>query len=131
MAQRYKFSIESKSFPLDISGEPKSGTKNREGVSIKKRGNHLNIKQLPLCGAGGIRTHVQTGKPYAFYMLILAFGFRAATRPGPPIATLSSKTSSGWRGTPQTISDLPAPLDPQIRNNILGAMSRSANLVAE
>ena len=25
--------------------------KNREGVSIKKRGNHLNIKQLPLCGA--------------------------------------------------------------------------------
>ena len=23
MAQRYKFSIESKSFPLDISGEPK------------------------------------------------------------------------------------------------------------
>ena len=83
------------------------------------------------CGAGGIRTHVQTGKPYAFYMLIPAFGFRAATRPGPPIATLSSKISSGWRGTPQTISDLPAPLDPQIRNNILGAMSRSANLVAE
>ena len=98
MAQRYKFSIESKSFPLDISGEPKSGTKNREGVSIKKRGNHLNIKQLPLCGAGGIRTHVQTGKPYAFYMLIPAFGFRAATRPGPPIATLSSKTSSEHRG---------------------------------
>ena len=25
MAQRYKFSIESKSFPLDISGEPKKG----------------------------------------------------------------------------------------------------------
>ena len=24
MAQRYKFSIESKSFPLDISGEPNS-----------------------------------------------------------------------------------------------------------
>ena len=31
----------------------------------------------------------------------------------------------------QAISDCPAPLDPQIRNNILGAMSRSANLVAE
>ena len=26
-------------------------------------------------GAGGIRTLVQTGKPYAFYMLILAFIF--------------------------------------------------------
>lgn len=73
--------------------------KNREGVSIKKRGNYLNIKQLPLCGAGGIRTHVQTGKPYAFYMLILAFGFRDATRPRPPIAPLSSKTSPVRRGT--------------------------------
>ena len=28
MAQRYKFSIESKNFPLDISGEPKSGSYN-------------------------------------------------------------------------------------------------------
>ena len=28
-----------------------------------------------LSGAGGIRTLVQTGKPYAFYMLILAFIF--------------------------------------------------------
>ena len=73
--------------------------KNRESVSIKKRGNHLNIKQLPLCGAGGIRTHVQTGKPYAFYMLILAFGFRDATRPRPPIAPLSSKISPVRRGT--------------------------------
>ena len=27
MAQRYKFSIESKSFPLDISGEPKKFSK--------------------------------------------------------------------------------------------------------
>ena len=43
------------------------------------------------CGAGGSRTLVQTGKPYAFYTLIPAFGFRAAARPGPPTATLSSK----------------------------------------
>ena len=99
----------------------------------RKSCNSDELQDFRFCkgGAGGIRTHVQTGKPYAFYMLIPAFGFRAATRPGPPIATLSSKISSGWRGTPQTISDLPAPLDPQIRNNILGAMSRSANLVAE
>ena len=41
------------------------------------------------CGAGGSRTLVQTGKPYAFYTLIPAFGFRAAARPGPPTAALS------------------------------------------
>ena len=33
-------------------------------------------------GAGGSRTLVQTGKPYAFYTLIPAFGFRMPTRPG-------------------------------------------------
>ena len=51
-------------------------------------------------GAGGIRTLVQTGKPYAFYMLIPDFGFRVAARPGPPTATLSPKISSRRRGTP-------------------------------
>ena len=40
-------------------------------------------------GAGGSRTLVQTGKPYAFYTLIPAFGFRVPTRPGPPIDTLA------------------------------------------
>ncbi len=30
---------------------------------------------LHVCGAGGSRTLVQTGKPYAFYMLILVFIF--------------------------------------------------------
>ena len=43
------------------------------------------------CGAGGSRTLVQTGKPYAFYTLIPAFGFRATARPGPPTATLAPK----------------------------------------
>ena len=42
-------------------------------------------------GAGGSRTRVQTGKPYAFYTLIPVFGFRVAARPGPPIDTLSSE----------------------------------------
>ncbi len=32
-------------------------------------------------GAGGIRTLVQTGKPYAFYMLILAFVFELQQDP--------------------------------------------------
>lgn len=57
-----------------------------------KQCNNLIISFI--CGAGGIRTLVQTGKPYAFYTLIPAFGFRAAARPGPPTATLSPKTSS-------------------------------------
>jgi len=43
-------------------------------------------------GAGGSRTLVQTGKPYAFYTLIPDFGFRAPTRPGPPIDTLAPKS---------------------------------------
>ena len=40
-------------------------------------------------GPGGSRTLVQTGKPYAFYMLIPDFGFRVMARPGPPTSTLS------------------------------------------
>ena len=32
-----------------------------------------NTRQHNFSGAGGSRTLVQTGKPYAFYMLILAF----------------------------------------------------------
>src|SRR5574344_1485094 len=34
-------------------------------------------------GAGGIRTLVQTRKPYAFYTLISALGFRVKARPEP------------------------------------------------
>ena len=66
----------------------------------KNKKKPLNDQQLFVVkgGAGGIRTLVQTGKPYAFYMLILAFGFRVATRPRPPIATLSSKISPVQRG---------------------------------
>ena len=41
------------------------------------------------CGSGGSRTLVRTRKPYAFYTLIPAFGFRATARPGPPTAALS------------------------------------------
>ena len=40
-------------------------------------------------GPGGSRTPVQTRKPYAFYMLIFAFGFRAAARPKPPTVALA------------------------------------------
>ena len=48
-------------------------------------------------GAGGNRTLVQTGKPYAFYTLIPAFDFRAAARPGPPTTALSPKISPDVR----------------------------------
>ena len=51
--------------------------------------------------------------------------FHVTARPGPPTGTLSSKTSPGRRGPCRAISDLPAPPVPQIRNNILGATSRS------
>ena len=44
-------------------------------------------------GAGGSRTRVQTGKPYAFYTLIPDFGFRALARPGPPTNALSPEIS--------------------------------------
>ena len=43
-------------------------------------------------GAGGSRTLVQTGKPYAFYTLIPDFGFRVPTRPGPPTDTLAPES---------------------------------------
>lgn len=45
-------------------------------------------KETVICGAGGSRTLVQTGKPYAFYTLIPDFCFRAAARPGPPTTAL-------------------------------------------
>ncbi len=51
-------------------------------------------KQLPallFSGLAEIRTPVRTRKPYVFYMLISAFGFRATARPEPPTVTLSSK----------------------------------------
>ena len=60
---------------------------------IKKITNRLTVSDIQekLCGAGGSRTLVQTGKPYAFYTLIPAFGFRAAARPGPPTDALAPK----------------------------------------
>ena len=76
-------------------------------------------------GAGGSRTLVQTGKPYAFYTLIPAFGFRAAARPGPPTDALAPKISSHRRSPMRLFPIYPAPLDLWIRNDILGATSRS------
>jgi len=49
-------------------------------------------------GPAESRTPVRTRKPYAFYMLISAFGFRALARPEPPTNALSSKSSSVQRG---------------------------------
>ena len=81
------------------------------------------------CGAGGIRTLVQTGKPYAFYMLIPDFGFRAAARPGPPTATLSPKTSSVARGYGRLFPIYLHRLANRIRNNILLSDVSSHHLV--
>ena len=52
-------------------------------------------------GAGGSRTLVQTRKPYAFYMLIFAFGFRAQARPKPPTYALASKFHSDCEARPE------------------------------
>ena len=83
---------------------------------------------MPLSrGPGGIRTHVRTRKPYAFYTLIPAFGFRAMARPGPPTITLASKISLSHRGLTKPFPKESAPLDPQVRKNTLGAMSRRIN----
>ena len=62
-----------------------------------------------LCGAGEIRTLVQTRNQSAFYMFIFAFDCREQARPKPPTWTLSSKISSNARGVRQTISDIAAP----------------------
>jgi len=78
------------------------------------------------CGPGGSRTHVRTRKPYAFYTFIPDFGFRMSARPGPPTDILSSKSSSVYRGIHWLFPIEPASLTLRIRNNILGAMSRSA-----
>ena len=79
-------------------------------------------------GAGGIRTLVRTRKPYAFYMLIPAFGFRGMTGPGPPIIPLSSKISSMQRGVHELFPIYLHRLINKIRNNIRWAMSRSSTL---
>lgn len=60
--------------------------------------NKKHRRSSAFSGAGGNRTLVQTGKPYAFYTLIPAFSFRAAARPGPPTATLSPEISPRTRG---------------------------------
>ena len=65
-----------------------------EGVAETASGRITDICQLSgrSCGPGGIRTLVRTVRPYAFYTLIPAFGFRVLARPGPPTNTLSSKS---------------------------------------
>ena len=71
------------------------------------------------CGAGGSRTRVQTRKPYAFYTLIPACGFRALARPGPPTNALSSKTSSVKRGVDKLFPIYQHRLTKELRNNSL------------
>ena len=51
----------------------------------------FDLMGITFSGAGGSRTLVRTRKPYAFYTLILDFGFRAAARPKPPTTALAPK----------------------------------------
>ena len=79
-------------------------------------------------GAGGSRTLVQTRKPYAFYMLILAFVFVLQQDPSHQLQPYLLKLHRGVGVPPRLFPIYPAPLSPQIRNHILGAMSRSLTL---
>ena len=86
--------------PQDISAESNlqqsTRTNNPEKTTLR-RGNSSRYSlalTLEVGGAGGIRTHVRTRKPYAFYTLIPAFGFRGMARPGPPTIPLSPKFHS-------------------------------------
>ena len=58
------------------------------------KSNGVCTKNVSICGAGGFRTHVQTGKYCAFYTFISAFICQIITRPEPPIITLVFKVSS-------------------------------------
>ena len=69
-----------------------------------------------ICGAGVSRTLVLTRKPYAFYMLISAFGFRAQARPEPPTYALVPKISFQPRNKTETIPEFAAPLNQTLRN---------------
>ena len=51
----------------------------------------LHQPSILFSGPAESRTPVRTRKPYAFYMLISAFGFRALARPEPPTNALSSE----------------------------------------
>jgi len=56
------------------------------------RAERLNLWEgLNPCGAGGIRTHVQTYPPKAFYMLILELIVGNLQEPKEPIVSLA-----GW-----------------------------------
>ena len=95
-----------------------------------KKGNNLINKLLPFCGAGGIRTPSKQGNHMLSTRLFWPSVFELRQDPDHQSQPYPLNFTVMARHT-TAISDLPAPLDPQIRNNILGAMSRSANLVAE
>ena len=70
----------------------------------------MAIAILLLCGAGGIRTLVQTVKPCAFYMLILDFIFVLRQDPSHQPQPYPRKISQEHRGTTPAIPDISAPL---------------------
>ena len=72
-------------------GAQKKRTQSAKNVRICVRKVYKPLIINVYCGAGGNRTFVQTGKPYAFYTLILDFDFRISARPKPPTDTLAPK----------------------------------------
>ena len=80
-----------------------------------------------VCGPAESRTPVRTRKPYAFYMLIPAFIFVMQQDLNHQLHPYPLNLTRPLRPD-QAIPDFPAPLVPQIRNNILGATSRFLTL---
>lgn len=81
---------------------------------LKKR--VINLK----CGAGGIRTLVQTGNTQAFYMLILLLIFDTKQTTDRQLCAYFLKFSSTDRNFPWLISAFPIPPDPLSQNRTLG-----------
>lgn len=72
----------------------KHGYYSKTPLLLHYKSNGVYTKFCIDCGAGGFRTHVQTGKYCAFYTFISAFICQIITRPEPPIITLVFKISS-------------------------------------
>ena len=83
------------------------------------------------CGAGGSRTLVQTGKPYAFYMLILDFIFELQQDPSHQLQPYLLKLHQGVGAPPRLFPIYLHRYTFLIRNNIQKSDVSFSHLVRE
>ena len=65
------------------------GEELKRGPDFNRAERLSNWERLTPCGAGGIRTHVQTYSPNAFYMLILELIVRKRQGPNEPTVSVA------------------------------------------